>query len=345
MKRRRIETRRRLIAMTTLDFESDRFLTLLTDALRAGPGSPQWHQAVERLQSTDATDEYRLLVTAREHLESGKSYRSLRAGPGFTRKVLDGIRAETKLGSSGSPGRFSAATMIAVASAVVGIAAIGIIVYLLSTGGEKPARSGVDDLAVQTFGHIAGGPIKFEKSLPSGWSPIGLLALKADKNGLHVLPQNKGSDQGGGGIYRTLSLDPSQPWQIDMEVHYTSGAGIVPEIFVTDQPTFNDNHSGTSPHELLWTVLDDRPQVQLPDHAFEPAGAVVQGQKNAILPVKIRFDGQYAIVETGGRFQGKWEGPHQLSPDLPRYIGIRFLVRGGQSERDVTVESYQLSKP
>ena len=60
--------------MTELDFESDDFLSLLTDALRAGPGSPPWHEALQRLRAggIQHADEYRLLVTAREHLESGR---------------------------------------------------------------------------------------------------------------------------------------------------------------------------------------------------------------------------------------------------------------------------------
>jgi len=61
----------------TLDFESDLQLVALTDALRAGPGSPEWRDAVARIraQGGDQADEYLLLCTAREHLASGKSYR------------------------------------------------------------------------------------------------------------------------------------------------------------------------------------------------------------------------------------------------------------------------------
>ena len=79
---------------TETQFESDADLKLLTDALRAGPASPQWHEAVTQLRAggvngSDASaDEYRLLVAARENLESGREYRSVRAGPGFTRKVM-----------------------------------------------------------------------------------------------------------------------------------------------------------------------------------------------------------------------------------------------------------------
>src|SRR5437773_747365 len=62
--------------------ESDPLFTLLTDALRAGPGSPEWHQAVARLREDGAngSDEYKLLQTAREHLESGRDFRAVRAG-------------------------------------------------------------------------------------------------------------------------------------------------------------------------------------------------------------------------------------------------------------------------
>ena len=71
--------------MPTLDFESDQFLALLTEALRAGPGSPEWHEAVETLRSDGShdMDEYRLLIAARENLEKGKDYRSVRGAGVF----------------------------------------------------------------------------------------------------------------------------------------------------------------------------------------------------------------------------------------------------------------------
>jgi len=48
---------------------NDPFLILLTDALRAGPGSPQWHEAVSQLKlAGENVDEYKLLIEARESL-------------------------------------------------------------------------------------------------------------------------------------------------------------------------------------------------------------------------------------------------------------------------------------
>src|SRR5580704_15943114 len=94
----------------TLDFESDQFLKLLTDALRAGPGSPTWHTVVARLRQSEPASaaaldsesgQWQALISVRENLESGKSYRSVRAGPGFRRRVMDRIDAEPEPTRSG----------------------------------------------------------------------------------------------------------------------------------------------------------------------------------------------------------------------------------------------------
>jgi hypothetical protein len=75
------------MAEASLNIESEEFMTLLGEALRAGPASPEWHQAVGILRAHGGdSDEYQMLCAARERLESGKEYRSLRAGPGFGKK-------------------------------------------------------------------------------------------------------------------------------------------------------------------------------------------------------------------------------------------------------------------
>src|SRR5882724_6024836 len=105
---------------------NDPFLILLTDALRAGPGSPQWHQAVSQLKlAGENVDEYKLLIEARESLESGKDYRSVRAGPGFTRKLLNEIdqKPPTRVG------RFNFATLIAAIAGLVLVVIIAVAVY------------------------------------------------------------------------------------------------------------------------------------------------------------------------------------------------------------------------
>src|SRR5437660_11897550 len=86
----------------TLDFESDQKLRLLTDALRAGPGTPQWRAALDEFRpateaaapTADEQQEYQLLLRAREDLASGRAYREVRAGPAFTRKIFEQIERE-----------------------------------------------------------------------------------------------------------------------------------------------------------------------------------------------------------------------------------------------------------
>ena len=122
--------------MSTQIDTNEPFLTLLTDALRAGPGSPEWHQAVAQLKlSGENVDEYKLLIEAREALESGRDYRSVRAGAGFTKKLLNELDQPKPAG----PGRFHLATVIASVAGVVILAVVAIAVYSLYT------RTPVDD--------------------------------------------------------------------------------------------------------------------------------------------------------------------------------------------------------
>src|SRR5580704_13188865 len=111
-----------------LNIESEQFLTLLTEALRSGPASPEWHQAVGLLRSQNGSiDEYKLLYTAREHLESGKSYRSVRAGPGFSREVFAQIEREPSARK-----RPTFAFLIAIFAAMTILAVVVIVASILT---------------------------------------------------------------------------------------------------------------------------------------------------------------------------------------------------------------------
>src|SRR5687767_3667379 len=119
-----------------IDLQSDEFMTLLTDALRAGPGSPEWHQAVGVLRASGSNgtgtsgagaDEYQLLVQAREDLESGKDYRAVRPGAGFTRKVLSGIDEESAASVRGLP----SANLLALVGAGVILAVVVVVAVVL----------------------------------------------------------------------------------------------------------------------------------------------------------------------------------------------------------------------
>src|SRR2546421_4832563 len=131
----------------TIDLQSEQFMTLLTDALRSGPGSPEWHQAVKILRASDQNvDEYTLLYAAREHLESGKEFRSVRAGAGFTRKVLDGIDEEAK-----TPG-VPTANIIALIAAGVILVIVAIVGMMLLKGGNT-GQHAIEELNKTIFGN------------------------------------------------------------------------------------------------------------------------------------------------------------------------------------------------
>ena len=114
------------------DSTPDPFFHLLSEALRAGPGSAQWGEAVAQLRDggVEGADEYRLLVRAREDLESGRDFRKVTAGPGFTRKLLDAVEREGTR-RNGLP----TATIIGLVSALVILAVVLTLVVVLSRGG------------------------------------------------------------------------------------------------------------------------------------------------------------------------------------------------------------------
>src|SRR5207248_832631 len=121
-------------------------MTLLTDALRSGPGSPEWHQAVKILRASDQNvDEYTLLYSAREHLESGKDYRSVRAGTGFTRKVLEQI--EEQASTPPAP----TANIIALIAAGAILAVVAVVGFMLLHGGSAEQQR-IEELSKTIFG-------------------------------------------------------------------------------------------------------------------------------------------------------------------------------------------------
>src|SRR4051812_15157167 len=168
--------------MTETQFDSDQFLKLLTEALRAGPGSPQWHEAVNQLKNSNVADadEYRMLVNAREHLESGRDYRSIRAGPGFTKKVMAAIDEESAAArqSSAPP----SATTIAILAAGL-ILAVIIVVGVIWYRGSPPPQPTAMELAQTVFAQtIITSDFAQLQNMPAEWRTFGLAPEKASKD-------------------------------------------------------------------------------------------------------------------------------------------------------------------
>src|SRR3954469_33895 len=286
--------------MPELDFESDQFLQVLTDALRAGPGSPEWHQAVISLRaegangsSVAAADEYRLLVEAREHLESGKAYRSVRAGPGFTRKVMAALDDK-----DGMRQPLPTANVIAIVSGIFVLAAVVIVGYLLFRGdaGNATQTSSIEALANTYFANAIVSTTFETGPLPREWRTIGSLELEASR-GLRPTSGQAIAERGGGGVVWTQALDATQPVAVEAVLRVQRPTeDLIAQLFVTDDSDFSENRA-TSPHELVW--LFEAGQVKV----ISPSGKVEAetGQNRELrgtLTAKITLGRDVAIVDS-----------------------------------------------
>lgn len=319
--------------MTELEFESDAFLALLTDALRAGPGSPSWHEALQRLRAggiRDA-DEYRLLVTAREHLESGKGYRSIRAGAGFTQKVLTAIDEEAARGPRTPP----TATAIAIASSAVMLVVLLVIGYLLWTASDKPAAP-IDEstLLVNTVSEA-----NFEAALPSDWRQVGRLPIEFTRSAMRHSASVE-STATGGGIVWNPPIAPAEPFAVVTSLRvFRPDENLIAQVFVTDEPEFSDDNA-TTPHELVWLLQTNRAQVILPSGRLE-AQQELRKDFRGSLTVRITVNKSDAVVEQGGNVI--WSGPHGLDPSRPRYVGVRFLKRSADASDSIIFQNVRVN--
>ena len=316
--------------MPELDFESDQFLALLTDALRAGPGSPEWHDAIGRLSSANSgeprfrqtthADEYQLLIRARQDLESGKEYRSVRAGPGFTQRLMRSI--EERPGQRQTP---QIATWIGILSGAVVIGAVALIIVLISRGGGPlPA---VDALANTYFVNTLlsaefDGPL-----LTADWREIGTLRVET-WHGLRPNIDEASEDQLGGGILWSQALKTDQPVEIEATIKLQRPSkDLIAQVFITDDPQNFSEDKGISPRELIWLFQAAQQKVLLPGGKVEAQTSVSRDRGS--LNLRILLDRDVAIVEEQSK--RLWAGAHGLA-NRPRYVGIRFLRTSGERE-------------
>ena len=318
--------------------ESDPFFTLLTDALRAGPGSPEWHQAVGKLRSEGAngSDEYKLLTAAREHLESGRDFRAVRAGPGFTRRLLTRIDEENP-GRGGLP----TANVVMILSALATLSVLGGVAYLLSRGGGGQPPPEPANLATMYFPNDA-AVARFDGQVPAGWKSIGRLPLLTDGNlRPEIVPMAVG-DYIGGGVVVENPLPAAEPFAIEAVVTVPETPGdFIAEVFVSDSADFSEFRA-TAPTELVWLLLGADQKVMVKG---QNEGRV-ETLKQFDQPVTVRVivDRERALVESrrGDATATLWSGAHGLSPDKPRYAGVRFIRGSGGGEDVATVRSIRV---
>jgi len=311
--------------MEATEFETDDMLKLLTEALRRGPGSPEWHNAVEALRTSGAkeADDFRLLMTVRERLESGQSYREVRAGPIFTRELFDKI--ETDDSNSGtSAGRKSRTTLIvSFVCIVLLIGSAVVLVKMMSSG--APRDTAIEQLAQRLF--IT--PIKswtFASAIPEGLTTGGDLKLET-ADGLRLA---RTKETGYASLFSSDLLHLEGGVCVEAQFQYRPGSSGQVAM------TIADVNNSSNPPGL---------GVSLSDEGFSMQnGAAVEQIKRSLqaglYTVRIKLDPNVATIEVDG--QTLWQGRHTVRSPAGLIVG---MAKRGKENVDSKLVSLRVLKP
>ena len=329
------------------DIESNPLFGLLTDALRAGPGSPEWHQAVGRLRADGLadSDEYRLLVAVRENLESGRDYRSIRAGPGFTRKVMEAVDRERQQGGNRPRAGLPVANVIAVLSGVVILGLLATLAYrLFPRGGGAGGEQTIEELE-QTFFPTEVAAARFEGTVPAGWRTVGGLPLEPGKVGLRPAPatqpavaaDTRPAEPVGGAALAPAALPADEPFAVVVQLKPGRPTeDLIVQVFVSAEGDFSSDKA-TSSNELVWLIQGSKQKVIVGDRvevdAQRPDAGTAAARADP-LTVRLVVGKQLAVVSTGS--QRLWAGPNGLA-NKPRTVGVRFIRVDGTKPIDPSV--------
>ena len=319
--------------MSQIDTENDPFLNLLAEALRAGPGTPQWREALAQLPGNGSgTDEYRRLIEAREALESGREYRSVRAGAGFTRKVMSELDTQPARSSS----KIRIATVIAALSAIIIIGVAGLVVYeVYPRTTHSDSTQALNDLAA-TFLPTELSTTTFDgAAVPAGWRQIGSLPIVTSsglKAGDATIPAN---DYAGGGIVLAVAAPAGKPVALQASVKVEkAGDNLIPQLFVSTDSQFSTDRA-TSSQEVVWQLQGNRQKVVVNGNVMQELA--LDSQSAHIVRLVLKND--LAVVECDGK--RIWAGNSQLG-DKPRFLGVRFIRTGKSAGGDVAIQSVKV---
>jgi len=323
--------------MAETQFETDEFLKLLSEALRAGPGSPAWREAITCLTAERLTeaDEYRLLMTVREDLESGRGYRAIRAGPGFTRKVMQRVEEEAQERSRGIP----TPTLIAILAGAVIVATIAILAVVLYR--SHPSGGTLADLSATYFSK----PLlasDFSQSIPPEWKKFGQEpVISVREKGLRAGPARGDKDYKTGGISFASPIPAGRSFAIEATIRMARPTSqVYVQVFVSEDPL-----SGSA-REFVVNLKDG--SLGSYGAGDQEAGPPVSVQPGS-LSLTIKMNQQFVIVQRGAdnREEQLYEGPHGLSGQAARYVGVRFGAQGGKEAglEDVVVQSIRILEP
>ena len=321
-----------------LNIDTEQFQQMLAEALRAGPVSPLWRQAVDTLKAAgESGEELALLCKARERLEGGRAYRSIRAGNGFTRKLMARLDETDQMTGRG----VSSASFITAMAVLVILSVVGGLAWMLFSPVQD--NEGKVDLRSVYFVTTALSE-DFDQKIGDGWQAVGSIPLVAQKGLRLQLPRPFTQEIAGGGLLCPLELSPRVPVTIETTIEGASNKSrVLAEVFVTDTPTFSSDR-GVSDRELKCQIDASGSRVGLPDGrgvvaASHPAGPTV----NKPITIRIRLSRDKCIIEQDGVVV--WSGEHQLLQDRPRRFGVRLLAQRNANSADVAIRSIRLMKP
>jgi hypothetical protein len=319
----------------TSRFETDEFLTLLTDALRAGPASPQWHEAVARLRNSGILDsnEYHLLFNARENLESGREYRTIRAGPEFTRKVMNEIEQEA---AGKAPALAPTSALIALGAIGIGALVILAILMLYRTSGTTGSIAQLE--ALYFIRPVIS--IDFDQKIGPEWVCFGQAPEISNRSkGLKAVQKKDASGYQSGGILASTGISSAEPFSFEIAVRVPEKLDqTLLQIFVSDAAS--DKIDGR--HEFACYFKDGQFSVVKPDGSLNGRSFSARELNHVV----IKIDSRFAIVEVEGI--QLFAGAHGLDTNALRYPGIRFISKAQGSaddSDDITVQSIKILKP
>jgi hypothetical protein len=328
--------------VTDLAFETSQ-LQLLTDALRAGPGTPEWRAALASVEANAGiagagADEYKLLYAARERLASGRRYREVRAGPGFTRKLNEAMADD----EAGRKKTLPSANIIAAVSALVILGVLAVVAFFVMPRADQNTTP--NELANTYFVETLAAN-EFSEDLGMQWASFGQLAVEA-RGGLQPVLTNLTPEFRGGGAFYERTLLANQPFAVEATITVPkTSEDVAFGIFVTDDPNFSGD-SATSEHELVCLARGGKVNVVLPQaHLVGQSFDIGDGRMS--LSVRIALNQTEGVVEVNGA--KIWSGGHELSPNKDRLVGVRFLARSdGKGQKNVprpVVDSLRILTP
>jgi len=328
--------------MAEADYERDPTLRLVTDALRAGPGSPEWHDAVARARGTGGggaaavRDEHALLYAVREHLASGRAYREVRPGAEFSRRLWGAIEDEAAAAKSAS---VPTANLVAIVSAAAIVTVVTLAGYFLTRGAGEPPPAPATDLSRILFVDTA-AEATFDRPPGNQWRTVGALPLVTSRGAVRPAPATEpvappttdaAAAYIGGALVWDRPIGPADAVSVEAVIRLPkAGDDVTAQVFVTDDATFSDDRSTTS-SELVALVHEREASVVLPGGRVAGTTEKLKPDRQ-VLRVKLMFDAASVAVDAGGK--RLFAGEHGLSADRPRHIGVRFLTRAGAAPVD-----------